>query len=186
MERELGWNGEARQRWTRRELHGHPLDQHEGRGGVEFHLSLSWSWPGSDGVSVFPTCAFSLGLGDGDSSPARKCELPAVDHRVICPLPPSPALPSCPLLSLSICHLCLLALGSCQPLPISGAGHLPRHLPRALDSAMSVRLSPSRFCIALKGSFHQPCSTRPPLPYCAPPYCLIFSIALSPEMTVFI
>lgn len=79
----------------RRDSHGYPLDKAEGWGCVDFNLGLYRSWSGNDSVSVFPTCAFSLGLGSGDSSPGRKCRLPAVDPGVICrpsPTPPTPAL----------------------------------------------------------------------------------------------
>lgn len=37
----------------------------------------------------------------------------------------SPAFRSSTLLSLGVCHPCLLALGSCQALPTSGAVRLP-------------------------------------------------------------
>lgn len=90
-------------------------------------------------VLVFPTCTFSLRLRSRGSSPEIKSILLAVDYRFsrLWPLPT--ALLFSLLLSLSICHLTLLVLGSCQTPPSSGAWHLPWHLPGAPDPGIVAR-----------------------------------------------
>lgn len=126
----------------KRDSHGYPLDKAEGWGCVEFHLGLYRSRSGNDSVSVFPTCAFSLGLGSGESSPGRKCRLPAVDHGVICSLPPPPPLHPPLTCSRAVSTTSAFLLWG---LPSSGPGRLPGHLPKALDPVVFARLGPSCF-----------------------------------------
>lgn len=101
-------------------------------------LASEWWW-----CWVFPTCTFNLRLRSRGSWPEIKSILLAVDYRFsrLWPLPT--ALLFSLLLSLSMCHLTLLVLGSCQTHPSSGAWHLPWHLPGAPDPGIVVGLIPS-------------------------------------------